>query len=267
MLASAGIKTGTAEAAAFLAKPATIAKLTGIGAASEGAMTAGSIQEAGRQAGRDYTDTAPAAVAGGLGTAAISLVTSKIPGFRDAEVGAAVAGMGGAQRQSLAQVGKEIAKGIFKEGVLEELPQSAQEQVFTNLALGKPWDEGVPEAAAQGMVAGAGMGGGMNTYSAARNALGERREQDKLQRPDQDGTAQGEATQAPGVTGTTSPSIGPIQIRGSASALEAVGVGSSSEAEKALRTPVALTALDRVDEVDAEISRIAQLFDGGGRQA
>jgi len=79
--------------------------------------------------------------------------------------------MGGAKRQGLITAGKEIAKGTFKEGVLEEMPQSAQEQVFTNLALGKPWDEGVAEAAAQGMVAGAGMGGGMTAYSSGRNAL------------------------------------------------------------------------------------------------
>lgn len=172
MLAARGIAAGTPEAAALLNNPATVAKLTAIGSGAEGAMTAGNIQEQGRQAGRDWTDTAPSAVAGGATTALIGFGTSKIPGFKDAEVGAAVAGMGGsAQRQSLLAAGKEIAKGTFKEGVLEELPQSAQEQVFTNLASGKPWDEGVAEAAAQGMVAGAGMGGGMSTYAAGRNAL------------------------------------------------------------------------------------------------
>lgn len=172
MLAARGIAAGSSEAAAFLNNPATVAKLTAIGSGAEGAMTAGNIQEQGRQAGRDYLDTAPAAVAGGAVTGLIGFGTSKIPGFKDVEVGAAVAGMGGsAQRQTLIAAGKEIAKGTFKEGVLEELPQSAQEQVFTNLATGKPWDEGVAEAAAQGMVAGAGMGGGMSTYAAGRNAL------------------------------------------------------------------------------------------------
>lgn len=171
MLAARGLVAGSAEAAGFLSNPAVVARLTAIGSAAEGAMTAGNIQEAGRQAGRDWTDTAPLAVAGGVLTGIIGAATSKIPGFRDAEVGAALAGMGGAKRQGLITAGKEIAKGTFKEGVLEELPQSAQEQVFTNLALGKPWDEGVPEAAAQGMIAGAGMGGGLNTYTAGRNAL------------------------------------------------------------------------------------------------
>lgn len=171
MLAARGLVAGSAEAAAFLSSPAVVARLTAIGGAAEGAMTAGNIQEQGRQAGRDYMDTAPSAVAAGALTGIIGAATSKIPGFRDAEVGAALAGMGGTQRQGLITAGKEISKGAFKEGVLEEMPQSAQEQVFTNLALGKPWDEGVPEAAAQGMIAGAGMGGGLNTYTAGRNAI------------------------------------------------------------------------------------------------
>ena len=171
MLAARGLAAGSAEAAAFLSSPAAVARLTAIGSAAEGAMTAGNIQEQGRQAGRAYSDTAPMAVAGGALTGAIGFGTSKIPGFKDAEVGAALAGMGNTQRKSLITAGKEIAKGVVKEGVLEELPQSAQEQAFTNLALGKPWYEGVDEAAAQGMIAGAGMGGGMTTYSAGRNAM------------------------------------------------------------------------------------------------
>lgn len=171
MLAARGLVAGSSEAAAFLSSPAAVARLTAIGGAAEGAMTAGNVQEQGRQAGRDWSDTAPSAVAAGALTAVIGVGTSKIPGFKDAEVGAALAGMGGAKRQGLITAGKEIAKGTFKEGVLEEMPQSAQEQAFINLALGKPWDEGVAEAAAQGMVAGAGMGGGMTTYTSGRNAL------------------------------------------------------------------------------------------------
>lgn len=234
MLSAAGITAGTADAAAFLAKPSVIAKLTGIGSATEGALAAGSIQEQGRQAGRDYTDTAPAAIAGGAITGAIGFVTSKIPGFKDAEVSAAIAGMGKqTTRQTLLETGKEIAKGTFKEGVLEELPQSAQEQVFTNLALGKPWGEGVPEAAAQGMVAGAGMGGGMSTYSAGRNAL-----------------TQGADPAANPVIGIPiSPATNPT--------VNATQAPQATAAEKALLTPVGLTALDRVSEIDQQIAPLA----------
>ena len=223
MLASAGIKAGTVEAAAYLSKPSVIAALTGVGSATEGALTAGNIQEAGRQAGRDYTDSAPAALAGGAITAAIGFGTSKIPGFKDVEVSAALAGMGkDTARQSLLSAGKEIAKGTFKEGVLEELPQSAQEQVFTNLATGKTWNEGVPEAAAQGMVAGAGMGGGMSTYAAGRNAL----------------TQEDTPPTAPPVAGTPDPVV------------QANQAPEVTAAEKALLQPVGLTALDRVNDLD-----------------
>lgn len=238
MLASAGIKAGTVEAAAYLSKPSVIAALTGVGSATEGALTAGNIQEAGRQAGRDYTDSAPAALAGGAITAAIGFGTSKIPGFKDVEVSAALAGMGkDTARQSLLSAGKEIAKGTFKEGVLEELPQSAQEQVFTNLATGKTWNEGVPEAAAQGMVAGAGMGGGMSTYAVGRNALS----QEDAPPP------------APPVAGTPDPVV------------KATQAPEVTAAEKALLQPVGLTALDRVNDLDkqnqAAVERLAELND------
>jgi len=169
LLARAGIAPGTAAATEFFANPATQAKLLAAAAGTEGAMTAGSIQEGGRQGGRDYTDTVLPALAAGAVTGTISAVTSKIPGFKDAEVSAATAGMAGEAAGGILQAGKEIAKSMFKEGVLEELPQSAQEQVFTNLAMGKPWDEGVGEAAAQGMVAGMGQGGGMTAVSETMN--------------------------------------------------------------------------------------------------
>lgn len=59
-------------------------------------------------------------------------------------------------------IGKRMALGGVQEGVFEELPQSAQEQAWQNVANGKPWDEGVGEAAAQGLIAGTAMGAGVN---------------------------------------------------------------------------------------------------------
>jgi hypothetical protein len=238
MLAARGLAVGSAEASAFLSSPAVVARLTAIGSAAEGAMTAGSIQEQGRQAGRDYTDTAPYALAGGALTAAIGLGTSKIPGFKDAEVGMATAGMGGAQRQGLLATGKEIAKGTFKEGVLEEMPQSAQEQVFTNLALGKPWDEGVSEAAAQGMVVGAAQGGGMNVYSAGRNSLGQ-------------------------TAGATAPDVDPIKVRPTSEISTASKFRPLPETTPAARPEVRLAELDITaqsrDLTPQEISEVTSL--------
>jgi len=162
MLAKAGIQPGTAAATKFFADPKVQTALIAASSGTEGALTAGSIQEQGRQAGKDWTQTVAPALGGGLITSAIGVGTSKIPGLRDAEVAAATTGLSGSSTRAILASGKEIAKGMFKEGVLEELPQSAQEQVFTNLALGKPWDEGIGKAAAQGLVAGMGMGGSMN---------------------------------------------------------------------------------------------------------
>lgn len=86
---------------------------------------------------------------------------------------------------------KSVIGGAFSEGLLEELPQSAQEQVAQNLALGKPWNEGVAEAAAAGMLAGGFMGGGGNILSSlASDPKGKEKVHDvlteKVANPDKD---------------------------------------------------------------------------------
>lgn len=166
MLGAAGIAPGTQAAAAYLRQPGVVAKLATIGSATEGATAAGSIQSEARQEGREWADSAPYAVAGGVGTAVIGKAASRL--LPDVDVGLGVAGLGAGGRTSALEAAKQIGRGTIQEGILEELPQSAQEQVAQNLAMGKPWDEGVPEAAAQGMVAGLGMGAG---GSGARVAL------------------------------------------------------------------------------------------------
>ena len=66
----------------------------------------------------------------------------------------------GAKSGITGNVASRAAKGILSEGVLQEVPQSAQEQAWQNLATGKPLQEGVGEQAVQGLVAGGAMGGG-----------------------------------------------------------------------------------------------------------
>lgn len=63
---------------------------------------------------------------------------------------------------------KAVLGSAVTEGFLEELPQSVQEQVAKNLALNKPLDEGVADAAVLGTLAGAAMGGGAASISAMR---------------------------------------------------------------------------------------------------
>lgn len=172
LLAQAGLKVGTPAAAEFLA--ANMGKITAAGSVAEGAMTAGSIQEQARDEGREWWQSVLPALGGGALTAAIGYGTSKIPGLQDVEASLA-AGTLGARGTAAGFAGRvgNVAKGMLKEGVLEEAPQSAQEQVATNLATGKPWADGVGKAAVSGAIAGAGMGGGMSAAGevlAARNA-------------------------------------------------------------------------------------------------
>jgi hypothetical protein len=56
-------------------------------------------------------------------------------------------------------------KSALSESVFEELPQSTQEQISQNIALGRPWDEDVAEQMAAGIIGGAGAGFGFGTYN------------------------------------------------------------------------------------------------------
>ena len=170
LLRNAGLTAGSAEAAAFLSQPAVVSKLTLAGSAAAGAQAAGSIQERGREAGRDYLQTAPSALGAGVVTAGLGFLTSKIPGFADAEAKAATAGLGAAQRATLPAAAKAIGATTGKES-LEEGTQSASEKAFSNLSLGKPIGEGVPEAAGQGVVAGGATGAGLRTFSSVADAI------------------------------------------------------------------------------------------------
>jgi hypothetical protein len=171
MLAKAGLKTGTKEAAEFLASPAVRNKLLAASAAGEGLTVAGQKQEEFRQEGLDWSESAPYALGAGVGTGLIGFGGAKIPGFRDVEVSLGTYGMGAGADVGLLAAGKQMAKDMFKEGVLEEMPQSAQEQVWTNLATGKPWDENVSKAAATGLVIGGAMGGAMSVPTAFDTAI------------------------------------------------------------------------------------------------
>jgi len=57
-----------------------------------------------------------------------------------------------------------LVGGGLIEGVLEEAPQSYNEQVGVNLATGRPWNEGAGSAAVSGAVSGFGMGSTMPMF-------------------------------------------------------------------------------------------------------
>ena len=141
-----------AEAEAFIKDKVTqqTMKIAAVASGTEGAQTTGQIAEAGRQAGKDWGEYVLPALAAGFNTTAIGLVSGKVGkqfGIGDIETGAMGTG----------SFAKRFTGEVLKEGLLEELPQSAQEQIFRNIATGRPWDEGVDKASAQGLAAGMGM--------------------------------------------------------------------------------------------------------------
>lgn len=131
-------------------------------AIGEGAVSAGQSAEQFRQQSDDGLLSARqgvAAVGSGVGTGALALAGGRVAGelgIGDIDVALA----GGAQRVAARpNVLKRTVGGALSEGVLEEMPQSAQEQAFQNFGNERPIAEGVPEAAATGLLTGAAMGG------------------------------------------------------------------------------------------------------------
>lgn len=174
MLGGAAVGRGILAAASKLgpaaAKWAAGAAAPAIAAgAGEGVMTAGQTAEAIREQTGDKLLTwqqAGAALGAGLGTGVIGAASGRLAqklGLETFETMLAGGQSSGAIRNRLAKV----IGGALNEGVLEELPQSAQEQIWQNKALGRPWDEGVAESAAAGLLAGGFMGGLANVRGGA----------------------------------------------------------------------------------------------------
>lgn len=152
-----GLATTAGAAAAEKAIEAAAGKLMWVSGAAEGAQQAGALADTAQSAGVDYSQYALPAVISGALDAAIVRGAGKLIGDPTTALFAGYAKAGGVT----GGYGARILKSIFSEGVLQELPQSAQEQIFQNVAVGKPWDEGVANQAAIGAVLGSVLGGGM----------------------------------------------------------------------------------------------------------
>jgi hypothetical protein len=66
---------------------------------------------------------------------------------------------------------KKLLYSALREGALEEMPQSLQEQISQNLALGKPIEEGTFEATALGFLSGVGQSSMVNISSDVLSAM------------------------------------------------------------------------------------------------
>ena len=99
-----------------------------------------------------------ASLASGIGTGVLGVAGGKAAqklGITDIDTILA----GGVKEASKKGFLRRLVEGGISEGALEEMPQSAQEQMWQNYALDRPVMEGVPEAAGVGLVLGAAMGG------------------------------------------------------------------------------------------------------------
>ena len=133
------------------------------GAVGEGMVSAGQGAEQVRQ---DTGTLTPAqagisAVSGAI-TGALGLLGGKIAqrlGIADVDTMLAAAASNRTAGRNLV---RQVLEGAVQEGLLEEFPQSIQEQVAQNLAEDKPAWKDVDNAGVMGFFAGAVMGGGAN---------------------------------------------------------------------------------------------------------
>lgn len=132
------------------------------GAVGEGTIGAGMGAESIRQQTDDgllTSEQAGLAALSGAGAAVIGAAGAKVANkLGIGEIDTLLAG-GGAGQATGKGVARRAAEGAIVEGVLQELPQSAQETALQNIALDRPWDEGLGEAAAMGLLTGSALGG------------------------------------------------------------------------------------------------------------
>ncbi|HCF2032933.1 TPA: PLxRFG domain-containing protein [Pseudomonas aeruginosa] len=163
MLAGGAVGRGVRALAPALAPVAA-------GAAGEGTIMAGQQAEQIRQETDDGLLTpiqSGAAVATGVLGSLFSLAGGSLAkklGIGDADTLLAGGANPGQLANELASmpaksIPRKVIQGAISEGFLEELPQSASEQVLQNLALGRDWASGLDDAMVMGTLAGMAMGG------------------------------------------------------------------------------------------------------------
>ncbi len=143
------------------------------GAAGEGGMGAGSAAQQLREQSKDGLNdgrSTLSAIGSGLGTAVFGVAGGKISnsklgqrlGISDVDTLLA----GGATTRSPAGFAKQVLASGISEGFFQELPQSAQEQMWQNYATGKPLMDGVENAMAMGALTGTSIGAAGGGYNA-----------------------------------------------------------------------------------------------------
>lgn len=195
------------------------------GAVGEGAVGAGSAAESIRQQSADGLLTggqAGLAAASGGATALFGYLGGKVAqklGIADVDTMLAGAATNPALRKGVV---RSALEGAFAEGVLEELPQSISEQVLQNIALDRPLDEGVNQAAVLGLLSGGLMGGGANVVNSLTAPA-----PSGLPEPAVKPTAAGQAPAAPPASPTPSGPLSRAASKAQPMAAEGLPLGAS----------------------------------------
>jgi hypothetical protein len=171
MLGGAGIARGVVGSIANVAGKKAAPLIAG--AVGEGAITSGSIAESTRQeseSGLLTPSQAGISTLAGVFTGGLGVFGGKVANYlKVGDIDTLMAGgIANAEKKSIL---KQALKGALSESVFEELPQSMQEQIMQNINLGRPPLEGVAEAGATGMLAGAFMGGPASALSQAKTNM------------------------------------------------------------------------------------------------
>lgn len=179
MLAGGAIGRGAlvgGRTAGLIASPATAGQAArqaiAAGAGGEGAVIAGGTMD---QIDREVDPRRAALASAGAGVAGAALSgfgarLAQRAGLIDVE--SALAGGVGQVAGKSPGLARRVAGGALTEGVLEELPQSVQEQMLQNWAEQKPLMEGVPRAAVEGTLAGSAIGGAVNVARRPSEQMG-----------------------------------------------------------------------------------------------
>lgn len=168
--AVAGAAGNASGAAARAAVPSYLERAVGqklavpiAAGAGEGAITAG--QQMAQYQGDDQQKNALASLGAGVGTGALGAIGGRVAnklGLETAETAIVNAGKGRLAEGGAKSLAGRVAGGMVSEAVLQELPQSTQEQMWQNYAEGKDIWDGVARAGVEGAIAGGVMGAGAN---------------------------------------------------------------------------------------------------------
>lgn len=182
---------GSAAGGVGPALPGVAARVMGEKAASVAAAAAGEgLLGAGSAAEQIRNETADGLLTGKQALSAVG--TGVVTGVFGAAGARLAQKMGVPDIDTLLASGKGVSKAGFvkaalgsgiTEGVFEEMPQSAQEQMWQNYALDKPLLEGVGDASAMGLLSGmamGGIGGGGGALSGSEKQKEEKKAETKL---------------------------------------------------------------------------------------